>query len=289
MPSTKSEYIIRPPKPFWNFWVLFLVYTPILIITVLSFSFLLEYIPSGNYEEYYFPLAVVITLNIIVFLCVYLPKNKYTFIISSEKNLLEILKYGNPDKKYELDTIIGFISKQTQLFGDRQYQLLMEKNNGDTYILFDLKNLKPYSPRQWHCFSEKFAKLSGKTYRKEYWIEDSDGKLEQVPDEQRTSISKRASYVVPIIITLIGAIGYHMSIPHADSKSLNIQSMALFGLGTVLCNMAFSFSYSYLKDKKAFKKSSVSVGVLVGLIFTIIIRSAVSYLIAVAIIFSLRF
>ncbi len=236
-----GDYIIRPPKPFWNFPMLFFISGIFIIFLVINFHLLFDL--GVFYADYPVPLIILTCAFLLAVLCIYLPANKYHLIASKKNNKLSMFKGNELEREYNLDSIRRFISKQIRRCGDRKHEVIMEDNSGDTHTLFDLCDIY-VSSNPWHNFTEGLAKVIDKEYVKEEWLEASDGKLNLKPPEEMRAFNFRKIVFYPMIIAVpfMGAIGYYYW--------PSISSFLGFGIATAIINIPLSL----LSTKKSYQQ-----------------------------------
>jgi len=233
--NLEENVTIVPPKPFWNKYLMFIAFCPLLILSGSLFT----YINLSNYLG----VGVILILAFVgTFLLLYLPNEEKSLMIS--KDTLKVVKKGQLVEKHVLSNIDGFLLKYIRLIGDRQIQFIIEKTDGTSITLYKLEGGftgRIFSYRPWKKFTKKLAELAGKTYKTEIWTEDYGGKLLLTPSSELPSYRKRSfvTFSLPIIICFLGAICW----------KIYSQGLILFGSLVVLLN-SIGYFYYVFKNKK---------------------------------------
>jgi len=205
-------------------------------------------------------------------------KNRTQVVINSDKKTLIIIKKGAVQKQIDTGNVKSIISKTIKTMPGCKHLLIFDKGS-DLVTLFDEDT--PFSSSHWGNFSEKLSAITNLPLKKEFWLEDYNGKLSLTSTEECVSKRKHGMSILLAIFTFsfLPAIGY---ILFPDLKNL-----ILFGCISIVTNIAVSFYY-FLNNREKFGERSNNNLLMISCSLTLILPFGTFYLIFVILLIGLK-
>lgn len=208
-------------------------------------------------------LGFILPLLLISFSMLYFP-NKYLtrYIFDVEKKLLSKIKMGSKTEKIDLVSVQSIVSKTIKTNPGIKYNLVFEGNDNNSRIL--LNEDTPFGSNHWIDFAERLSKITGLPLRNEYWVEDLNGNLSLIQNQDRIAAKKMGLLIifVPLSLSFVAAMMYEL-FP-------TLKAFLLLGSAAVAVNIGLSFLFVLSIRKKTGKLAdnnlTLSVSVLTLLI-----------------------
>lgn len=191
------------------------------------------------YHNDYIFLLISVILTVIGALIWHIPEHYRTYLIfDKQNNLLKISKKGR-ERDVKLDGVTKIISRTVVSIGETKHHLILDK--GDSKI--ELFNEQvAYRGSQWVVFSENLSTVIERPVTKEHWVEDFNGKLRQITQQEYAG-SKSRSWKMMII----GVSPFAFAMAYKVDPSR--ETFYLYGVLNIIISICFPILLYAKKDK----------------------------------------
>ena len=233
---------------------------------------------SNTFFKFEDVILVLIPLMIGYAILYFSQKNRTQVVFNEDKKTLIIIKKGAVMQQLDVSNVKSIISKTIKTMPGCKHELIFDKGS-DLVTLFDEDT--PFSSSHWETFSEKLSSITNLPLKKEFWLEDYNGKLSLTTTEECLSDKKHGILILLTIFvfSFLLAIGYIIS---PDLKNL-----ILFGLISIVVNIAVAFYY-FLNNKEKFGKRGNNNLVMISFSLTLILPFGLIYLFFVILLIGLQ-
>ncbi len=224
--------------------------------------------------------AILVLIPLMIgYAILYFPqKNRTQVVFNEDKKTLIIIKKGAVLQQLDISNVKSIISKTIKTMPGCKHMLIFDKRS-DLVTLFDENT--PFSARHWENFSEKLSLITNLPLKKEFWLEDYNGKLSLTTTEECLSNKKHGMLILLAIFvfSFLPAIGYIIS---PDLKNL-----ILFGLISIVANIAVAFYY-FLNNQEKFGERGNNNFLMISYSLTLILPFGIFYLFFVILLIGLQ-
>ena len=238
------------------------------------------YAVTTSNTSFKFEDAILVLIPLILgYAMLYFPqKNRIRVVFNGDKKTLIIIKKDSVLQQIDTSNVKGIISKTIKTMPGCKHVLIFDEGS-DLVTLFTEDT--PFSSGHWGNFSEKLSLITNLPLKKEFWLEDYNGKLSLTTTEECLSNKKHGMLIILaiFIFSFLPAIGYIIS---PDLKNL-----IFFGCISIAANIAVSFYY-FINNKDKFGEKSNNNLLMIFYSLTLILPFGTFYLIFIILLIGLQ-
>ena len=153
------------------------------------------YAVTTSNTSFKFEDAILVLIPLMIgYAILYFPqKNRTQVVFNGDKKTLIIIKKGAVLQQLDTSNVKSIISKTIKTMPGCKHMLIFDKGS-DLVTLFDENT--PFSARHWEIFSEKLSLITNLPLKKEFWLEDYNGKLYLTTTEECLSNKKHGMLIL---------------------------------------------------------------------------------------------